>query len=27
MLLAAKKDGKLAFVTPDKEIEDGGDVS
>jgi methionyl-tRNA synthetase len=27
MLLAAKKDGKLAFVTPEKEIEDGGDVS
>lgn len=27
MLLAAKKDGKLAIVTPEKEIEDGGDVS
>ena len=27
MLLAAKKDGKLAIVTPENEIEDGGDVS
>ncbi|MFA5405446.1 MAG: methionine--tRNA ligase [Ignavibacteria bacterium] len=27
MLLAAKKDGKLAIVIPEKEIEDGGDVS
>jgi methionyl-tRNA synthetase len=27
MLLAAKKDGKLAIVIPEKEIEDGGEVS
>ncbi len=27
MLLAAKKDGKLKLVTPEGEIEDGGDVS
>lgn len=27
MLLAAKKDGKLALTMPEKEIEDGGDVS
>jgi methionyl-tRNA synthetase len=27
MLLAAKKDGKLAIVAPEKEIEDGGDVN
>ena len=27
MLLAAKKDGKLALVMPDKEIQDGGEVS
>jgi methionyl-tRNA synthetase len=27
MLLAAKKDGKLALVLPEKEIDDGGDVS
>jgi methionyl-tRNA synthetase len=27
MLLAAKKNGKLAIVVPEKEIDDGGDVS